>query len=148
LDKLVEARTAPRAAEEPRADAGHAHSEGRRGRAIAMLEDGAGDNAISPETAWALLQLYDVPYVRNVAVSSADEAAAAAGGFPGAVAVKVDSEHVAHKSELGLVALGLSTEDQVRAAYTEIDGRASALGLGRLRIVVQEMAPEGVEVLV
>ena len=60
-----------------------------------------------------------VPVVKFRLCNSADQAAAALAELGGPVAVKGCSADVAHKSELGLVRLGLNDADQVRAAFTE-----------------------------
>jgi succinyl-CoA synthetase beta subunit len=60
-----------------------------------------------------------VPVVKFRLCNSADEAAAALAELGGPVAVKGCSADVAHKSELGLVRLGLNDADQVRMAFTE-----------------------------
>jgi len=52
---------------------------------------------------------------------SADDAAAALAELGGPVAVKGCSADVAHKSELGLVRLGLHGAVQVRTAYAEME---------------------------
>jgi len=59
-----------------------------------------------------------VPVVAHRLCHSAEEAAAAAAELGGPVAVKGCSADVAHKSELGLVWLGLTDATAVRAAFT------------------------------
>ncbi|MBC8008351.1 MAG: acetate--CoA ligase family protein [Prolixibacteraceae bacterium] len=61
-----------------------------------------------------------VPVVKYRLCNSADEAAAALEELGGPVAVKGCSADVAHKSELGLVRLGLSDAAQVRNAFTQM----------------------------
>jgi succinyl-CoA synthetase beta subunit len=61
-----------------------------------------------------------VPVVEFRLCHSADEAAAALAELGGPVAVKGCSADVAHKSELGLVRLGLNDADQVRTAFTKM----------------------------
>jgi len=62
-----------------------------------------------------------VPVVNYKLCHSADEAAAALAELGGPVAVKGCSADVAHKSELGLVRLGLHDAAQVRTAFTEME---------------------------
>jgi hypothetical protein len=61
-----------------------------------------------------------VPVVKFRLCHSADETAQALAELGGPVAVKGCSADVAHKSELGLVRLGLNDAGQVRTAFTEM----------------------------
>lgn len=82
--------------------------------------------------------------------ATADEAVAAALaiGFP--VAVKGISPHATHKSDLGLVALGLRTADEVRGAAERTLAAVAALGRGdgRSGVSVQGQVEPGLEVIV
>ena len=92
-----------------------------------------------------LLREVGVPTVDVVAVRSADEAIAAAErlGYP--VAVKASGSDVAHKTERGLVRLGLDDAPAVKAAFEEIAARAG----GRAStLMVQPMCGPGVELIV
>ena len=60
-----------------------------------------------------------VPVMPHRLCRTEDEAAAAWEGFGGAVAVKGCSADVTHKSELGLVRLGLADPQAVRAAFRD-----------------------------
>lgn len=93
-----------------------------------------------------LLRDNGVPMASCEAVSSATDAAAKAAtlGYP--VVLKGCADEFAHKTELGLVRLGLRDADAVSVAYGEID---AALGASATReIVVQPMVGEGVELIV
>lgn len=76
----------------------------------------------------ALLARSGIPVVRHRLCRTADEAVAAAAGIGGPVAVKGCSAGVAHKSELGLVHLGVDGEAAVRAAFEAC--RAGLAGAG------------------
>lgn len=67
-----------------------------------------------------LLARAGVPVVEYRLCQSADEAAAALAHLGGPVAVKGCSAQIAHKSELGLVRLGLTKVSQVRSAFKDI----------------------------
>jgi acyl-CoA synthetase (NDP forming) len=79
-----------------------------------------------PDGVWSefdgrrLLELANVPTIPAHLVHSADEAVAAAEqlGYP--VALKVSGVGVAHKSDIGGVALGLASEAAVRDAYARV----------------------------
>jgi len=80
----------------------------------------------------------------------ADEAAAAASdiGFP--VVLKVVSADIAHKSDVGGVALDLRDEEAVRAAYDSMMGavREAAPSAKVEGVAVQLMAKPGTEVII
>jgi acetyl coenzyme A synthetase (ADP forming)-like protein len=69
-------------------------------------------------------------------------------GFP--VALKVASDSITHKSDVGGVVLDLRNEDDVREAYARIEKRLAATGQrGEMAgALVQGMAGEGVDTLV
>ncbi|MGA7833613.1 MAG: GNAT family N-acetyltransferase [Acidimicrobiales bacterium] len=92
-----------------------------------------------------LLSTCGVPMLPTHGVHSADEAVALAAsiGFP--VALKARSGELVHKSDVGGVAIGLSSADEVRDAYNEMSAR---LGSTMGGAVVQPMAPGGVEAIV
>jgi len=69
----------------------------------------------------ALVRQHGVPVVEHRVCRTPDEAQAALAELGGAVAVKGCSRDVPHKSEWGLVRLGLTTAEQVRSAYGDFD---------------------------
>lgn len=80
---------------------------------------------------------------------SAAEAAAAAEAIGGAVALKVQSPDILHKTEAGALALNLRSAGEVRAAYQRVlDGALRHVPKARiLGVLVQPMAPPGREVI-
>ena len=82
-----------------------------------------------------LLGAYGVPFPDERVVSTADAAVGAAGeiGYP--VVVKLGGDAIAHKTERGLVRLGLGSADQVRDG-----GRGIGVGSGSFRT---DEAPTG-----
>ncbi|MGH2924373.1 MAG: acetate--CoA ligase family protein, partial [Solirubrobacterales bacterium] len=84
-----------------------------------------------------------VPDARVVA--SEDECAAALAELGGAVAIKLAAPDLRHKTEAGAVRLDVRTADQARAAYRELSNAEAAEGA---RVLVERMAPPGVELLV
>lgn len=83
-------------------------------------------------------------------VQGADEAAAAARAMGGPVAVKVVSEDIVHKSDVGGVALGLATPEQTAAAVRrmaeEIPAKAPKARIAGY--LVSPMLADGVECIV
>jgi acetate---CoA ligase (ADP-forming) len=96
----------------------------------------------------ALLACYGVPRPPEALAMSAEEAAAAALQI-GPVALKVQSPDITHKTEAGAVALGVSGDAAVRAAYQRVMASAkSAHPEASIHgVLVQAMAPPGREVI-
>lgn len=100
------------------------------------------------ETA-VLLQQYDIPLPPYRLVMDAGEAAAAADtlGYP--VALKAVSPDLSHKSDRGLVKLGLDTAVSVQKAAAAL---AAAVNWGQEAslegYLIQKMTPSGVEMIV
>ena len=93
-----------------------------RGAAVPRVPRAAtGGSLLNEAHSLALVARAGVPVVGHRLCKSADEAAAALAELGAPVAVKGCSSDVVHKSELGLVRLGLDDEQAVRAAYREIE---------------------------
>jgi acyl-CoA synthetase (NDP forming) len=101
------------------------------------------------EDAFRLFEDFSIPVVPTVLTHSAAKASAAAErmGFP--IALKIESADISHKSDVGGVALRLSSEAEVREAFTRIHNQVSAkLPQANIDgVVVQRMAGEGVEMI-
>lgn len=93
---------------------------------------------------------YGIPTLQMNLAKSADEAVALAEkmGFP--VALKIASEEIVHKSDVGGVLLNLATPHDVRNGYQSITEkcRLAQPGAHIQGIHVQQMAPDGQEVIV
>jgi acetyltransferase len=109
-----------------------------------------GRESLSESESKQLIAAWGVPAGREIQVYSQGAAVEAAQriGYP--VALKVDSPDILHKTEAGVVRLGLANEDEVRAAYEEIVSNATRYAprasIGA--VSVQEMVAGGVEVIV
>jgi acetate---CoA ligase (ADP-forming) len=116
--------------------------------ALAALPD-AGE-LLDEVAAKDVLRALGLPVNATRFAATAGEAVAAAEaiGFP--VVVKGISPYATHKSDLGLVALGLRTADEVRGAAERMLAALSALGSGggRTGISVQRQVEPGLEVIV
>ena len=113
-------------------------------QAARQLLAGAGANLTESE-AKRVLAAYGVPVVEERLARSADEALAAARSLGYPVAMKAESPTILHKTELGVVKLGIGDEAALRRAYAEI---ADAARGHELRgVLVQPMIP-GIEVIV
>ncbi|HEX3536009.1 MAG TPA: acetate--CoA ligase family protein, partial [Stellaceae bacterium] len=96
-----------------------------------------------------LLARYGVPRPPEVLARSEEEAATAAAKIGSPIALKVQSPDILHKTEAGAVALGVSGDAAVRAAYRTVMARAQAAHRGAEidGVLVQAMAPRGVEMI-
>lgn len=98
----------------------------------------------------SLLKAYGIPTVETWIAASADAAVEAAAGIGYPVALKLHSETITHKTDVGGVQLNLRDEAAVRSAYqaiqdslTRIEGREHFLG-----VTVQPMVrAEGYELI-
>ncbi|MGH7124041.1 MAG: acetate--CoA ligase family protein, partial [Stellaceae bacterium] len=95
-----------------------------------------------------LLAAHGLPVTREYLVGSSREAeeAAAEIGYP--VVLKAVSDDIPHKSEFGLVALGLTSRDTLAEAWTLLNRRVDNAGRRSdlAGILVQEFVQRGVEV--
>ncbi len=97
-----------------------------------------------------LLQAYGLAVGAKEKLAATREAAvAAAKAIGGAVALKVQSPDILHKTEAGAVALGAATGDEVAAAYDKILASAKAYKADATieGVLVQAMADKGREVI-
>ncbi|WP_326835017.1 acetate--CoA ligase family protein [Amycolatopsis rhabdoformis] len=94
-----------------------------------------------------LLEPLGLPFVAAEVVDSAEEAVAAArrSGFP--VVLKAVSDAVLHKSDAGLVELGLGSAEAVREAHHRLAGRIAAAGATDARVLVQPMVGAGTDLI-
>jgi acetyl-CoA synthetase len=103
---------------------------------------------ITEGAAKSLLAPYGIPVVAERLARTAQDAVAAASdiGFP--VAIKVESVDLPHKTEAGVVRLGIRDEAELRQAYAEIVDKAMAASARVDGVLVQRMVPRGVEIIV
>lgn len=105
---------------------------------------------LEPDVASEILASYGIKTPLCKVARTVDEAVEFVSevGFP--VAMKVVSQRVTHKSDVGGVALNVSSIEQVRDYFSSFQERASAvLGVGLDGVLIQEMAPpSGLELIV
>ncbi len=113
---------------------------------------GAGHGgALSEYESKQLLKAYGVRPSRDVLCTSAAEAAAAAKQLKLPVVMKISSPDLVHKSDLGLVAVGVASTKDVRATYDELmrKARRAAGHSGRIDgVLVCELVTGGIETVV
>jgi succinyl-CoA synthetase beta subunit len=109
----------------------------------------AGRRTLGERESKVILAELGFPVTREVLATSADEAVAAARAIGWPVALKGEHPGIAHKTEAGLVRLGLATADDVAAAYAAIDAtmRRHPATTGAVGVLVQEMVPAGTELV-
>jgi len=118
---------------------------------VAHLMEGSG--ALAEHEAKEVLAAYGIPVTRDVLCTSAAAAARAAQGLDhgAGVVMKVASPDILHKSDLGLVRVGVSGPSAVRAAFAELTTTAAEATGGTARVdgvLVCERAEPGVECVV
>ncbi len=107
----------------------------------------AGRSALSETEAKEALARFGVPVVQDSLVHSVDQARAEAAriGFP--LVAKLVSAEVAHKTEHGLIRLGLNSGDAVAEAFTAMMAKAAAMGVSIEGVTLEPMLQGGVEIL-
>ncbi|MFF7182011.1 acetate--CoA ligase family protein [Streptomyces sp. NPDC008121] len=114
-------------------------------KAQALMRPG---HRLSEHAAKQLLRAYGIRVPREQLVTSAAAAVRAAGqvGYP--VVMKASGAQIAHKTELGLVKVGLTSASQVRDAYRELTDIARYEGVDLDGILVCQMVGRGIEMVV
>ena len=96
-----------------------------------------------------LLDCYGIRFVETVVAKTPDRAATLASkmGFP--VVVKLASNTITHKSDVGGVVLDLNSKDEVKRAFNDIKARLHDIGRQSEMegVVVQRMVKEGIEAI-
>jgi acyl-CoA synthetase (NDP forming) len=114
-------------------------------KAQALMRPG---KQLSEHAAKQLLRAYGIRVPREQLVTSAAAAvrAAALVGYP--VVMKASGTQLAHKTELGLVKVGLTSASQIRDAYRELTDIARYECVDLDGILVCQMVERGVEMVV
>jgi acyl-CoA synthetase (NDP forming) len=110
----------------------------------------AGRPAVSEHTAKQILREYGIATPREYLVDSAEGAVRAASALGGRVVVKVASPDLQHKSELGLVAVDLRDETEIRAVAAQMLGQVPVVAPdAELEgLLVSEMIDGGVQTVI
>jgi acyl-CoA synthetase (NDP forming) len=125
-----------------------APSQKSRAEVLNLL--GEGQQALSEVRASDVLAAFGIPGLPQRLAGSSGEARAAAEDIGWPVVLKIQSPDILHKSDVGGVRLGLADADAVAQAYADMladvwqhepDARIEG-------VLVQRMAPKGVEVIV
>lgn len=135
-----------------RSSAGFAQAPPRTAEQDRAVQEmtGLGRPTLSESEGKRAIAAWGIAGTREVLAQSPDAAVKAAQqlGYP--VALKVDSPDILHKTEAGVVRLGLRDETEVRSAYRDVMANAAlhAPGAKISGALVQEMVSGGVEMIV
>ena len=99
----------------------------RQQQTLERLWVGRTRRTLSEHESKQLVSARDVPMTKEVLVTSADQAIEAASDIGYPVALKVDSPDIPHKTEAGVIRLGLNNAVQVREAYERIMSIAAGM---------------------
>jgi acetyltransferase len=92
----------------------------RAGEIVDAVRD-AGRTILTEYEAKKVLEAYGIPTVQTEVARSVDEAVNLAESFGYPVVLKLDSETITHKTDVGGVRLNLANADEVRRAYAEME---------------------------
>lgn len=116
-------------------------------RAVLRRAESGESGFIDPASASAIMAAYGIAVPLDVWVRSADEAAQAGAQLGWPVAMKASAAGLAHKSDVGGVALGLTSEAEVRHAFVEMERAVAAAGKAMDGALLQPMVADGQEVI-
>jgi len=109
-----------------------------------------GRSSLTPAECGEVCRAYSIAIPTQAMATSAADAVKCAGqvGYP--VAMKIVSADILHKTEAGGVALGLADPRAVQAAYESMIAKAKAYKADAKidGVLIQQMAPAGVELIV
>ena len=108
----------------------------------------AGGGWLEPGAVNLLFECYGLPLVDTRFVADPDAAVAAASSLGGPVAIKASASGLLHKTDAGGVVLGLEGDDAVRSGASQVQRAIRDAGYRPDGLVVQSMAPGGVELIV
>jgi acyl-CoA synthetase (NDP forming) len=120
-------------------------------KAKAVLAEAGAGEALSEYASKQVLKAYGIKTSKDILATTSAEAVKAAKeiGYP--VVLKVSSPDLLHKSDLGLVRVGVDSPKEVRAGFDELIKKAKRAGGKGVRIdgvLVSELVKGGVEVVI
>jgi acetyl-CoA synthetase (ADP-forming) len=111
---------------------------------ILTAAQAAGQSRLSEFESKQILSGYDIPAVKEILAQNFEQviSAASAIGYP--VALKACASTISHKTEGGLIALGIRDEETLSASFKDISKKTEKMGSDYL---VQEMIDGGRELV-
>jgi len=127
--------------ETPALSAGGVDNGAGHERAETMIRAAQNENRtlLTEAESKQILEAYGIPTVKTVVAKSAEEAVQAAGKLGSTVVLKLYSEIVTHKTDVGGVKLNLRSENEIRQAYYEIEKSVRQIPGAFLGVVVEPM---------
>ncbi|HVN50667.1 MAG TPA: acetate--CoA ligase family protein, partial [Acidimicrobiales bacterium] len=115
-----------------------------------ILDRASGADVLSEFDSKAVLSAYGIAVTRDVRCASAAAAARAQREIGAPVVMKIDSPDIAHKSDLGLVRLGVDGPAAVRLCWDDFMATVTSRTKGAAvdGVLVCETAPSGIEAMV
>ena len=104
----------------------------------------AGRKTVNEYDSKRLMAQFGITVTDERLVSSFEDAASAAQAIGYPVVLKAVSDDIPHKSELGLVAVGIADADALQAAWNDLSARLETRGASA-EFLVQEMVAAGIE---
>lgn len=119
-------------------------------REIISSARGEGRLELGEKEAREVIKAYGFRIPKGMLARTSDEASIVAKGIGFPVVMKIASPDILHKTEVGGVRVGLSSEEEVERAFLEITSNASRLMPKALiwGVSVQEMVKKGKEVII
>ena len=113
-----------------------------------VLAGRTGRRTINEYDSKRLLSAFGVPVTREHRVTTLEDATRAARGLGYPIVLKALSDDIPHKTELGLVAIGLANDEDLKRAFHGLQERLDRLEPrpSDAALLVQEFVPGGIEV--
>ena len=120
-----------------------------RAAAVFARAGARGGGWLRPEEVGEVLAAYGIPWAPSRPAATVEDAVAAARAVGYPVVLKLDSDTLIHKSEVGGVFLDLRDDDEVREAWGRLCAKLETLGRrAEMRgVVIQPLLKEGVETI-
>jgi acetate---CoA ligase (ADP-forming) len=106
------------------------------------------DQTLCTHRSLEVLAAYGIPVTRSVLLSEDQIATLRAPPLPFPLALKLDSPDVLHKTDSGLVRIGIRTLEELQRAGREVFDRADHMEGARIHGVLAQEMVEGIEVIV
>lgn len=122
--------------------------EGVRKEKVRRILDTALQNnrkVLTADEAYSILEAYDIPAAPWKIASGIPEAVAAAEGLGFPVVIKVDSEQIIHKSDVGGVAVNIQNADEVSAVVRKMQDN---IPQKEIKFFVQKHMPKAKELII
>ena len=102
---------------------------------------------LTPSEALGLLERYGLPVVEGIVISKEEDAVQAAKQLGVPVALKLSIGQLQHRTDENALRLNLSSDAEIRGAFTELHSIAARFGItsGQVDVQVQRMVPAGIE---